>query len=525
MEESGADGVEALVLNCNKLAMDHLRVEQFDEAFNLLRRAEEMLRYPDDTPGKLRLLAITLNNLGCFYKRSSKPNVALKYLQQALEIEVKTSNDRTNVAGTHLNICAIKSQLNKHESALQHAKQALFLLSSPGFEFTPNSVTTLAIAYHNAGVEYEFLTETGEAAKAYHSGWELAKQHLGTSHPLTHSLEKSYRNVTEVKLGKVAGNVLESSTDYPVKPKKGRKSSQKESTRGLKSPRVNGDTVLPLIRRNTTSSNKRKNSGSSDSTPMRKSVGLRSSSPMENSATPQHSKRAAAVSMTPTERTRPPLRTPNSDGKRALDPLIPKPPAKPNNYPIRRKDQPPGTARTSPRTVLNIVTATKKQAAAVRIQKHWRGHVVRKLLQEEKLARKLISRKDAERIAHEAITELEKLKKQVKEESKKPLIAPPIPAPPKDPNPQKKTPFKVKASRLAPIPEAKTESNAGRITLIQAHIRGFLAKRQFGRVKRAVVTIQKHMRRHQVRRLYQSIRDAIIFIQTVWREQKRKRRA
>lgn len=509
MEEGG---VEALVLSCNKLAMDHLRVEQFDEAFSLLRRAEDMLKYPDDTPGKLRLLAITLNNLGCFYKRSTKPNVALRYLQQALEIEVKTSNDRTNVAGTHLNICAIKSQLGKHESALQHAKQALYLLSASGLELTPNSVTTLAIAYHNTGVEYEFLLELEEAAKAYLSGWDLAKQHLGVSHPLTHSLEKSYRNVTDGK-GKPA-----------EKGKQGRRLDRRRgSSKGTTSSSAN-ETVLPLIRRATNTSSTTKHS-SDTNRQTRRSIGLHSSSPLNTTPMSTQRPRITGMSSTPEERV--PLHTPNSAGKRTLNPLTTKPPMRPINTLRQSKDiserpTPPSDPiksagnKTTRRTVLNIVTTSRKQAAATRIQKHWRGYLVRK--QQSGGQRRLMSRKDAERLAHAAINELEKLKKQVKEEAKKPLL---VPVPPKDSQPpSKKTPFKGK--RLAPIPEVKTEANIGRLPRLQAHIRGFIARRKYQRMRKAAILIQTHVRKHQVRRLYLSIREAILFIQSAWRLRRSK---
>ena len=61
-----------------------------------------------------KLLAITLNNIGCYYRRIDKPNVALKYLKKALEVEVFSLDDKASVAGTHLNICAIFSQLKKY---------------------------------------------------------------------------------------------------------------------------------------------------------------------------------------------------------------------------------------------------------------------------------------------------------------------------------------------------------------------------------------------------------------------------
>jgi hypothetical protein len=34
-----------------------------------------------------KLFSLTMNNLGCYYKKMFKPNVALKYMKQALENE------------------------------------------------------------------------------------------------------------------------------------------------------------------------------------------------------------------------------------------------------------------------------------------------------------------------------------------------------------------------------------------------------------------------------------------------------
>jgi len=85
------------------------------------------------------LLGITYNNLGCYYKKRNKPNVALKYLEQALNIEMETEPDNINVAGTHLNLCAILSQVRKHGRALHHAKEALKLLLAGQGEDQPST--------------------------------------------------------------------------------------------------------------------------------------------------------------------------------------------------------------------------------------------------------------------------------------------------------------------------------------------------------------------------------------------------
>jgi tetratricopeptide (TPR) repeat protein len=102
-------GIEGIVLNCNRLAMDYLKVENYKVSLGYLQKAEQLLQSDDLSKDKMRLLAITLNNFGCFYKRRSNYNLALKYLYRALSVEQAASGDPTNMAATHLNICAIYS--------------------------------------------------------------------------------------------------------------------------------------------------------------------------------------------------------------------------------------------------------------------------------------------------------------------------------------------------------------------------------------------------------------------------------
>ncbi len=94
---------------------------------------------------------MSLNNMGCFYRRCKKLHAALRCLEQALEIELRYANDSRSPlpiycisfdtgahlsladapispAGTHLNICAVLSELKHHEAALVHANAAISLL-------------------------------------------------------------------------------------------------------------------------------------------------------------------------------------------------------------------------------------------------------------------------------------------------------------------------------------------------------------------------------------------------------------
>jgi len=62
-----------------------------------------------------KLYSLTMNNLGCYYKKVFKPNVALKYLKDALKNEIESLQPISYIASTKLNICAILSLLKRHD--------------------------------------------------------------------------------------------------------------------------------------------------------------------------------------------------------------------------------------------------------------------------------------------------------------------------------------------------------------------------------------------------------------------------
>jgi tetratricopeptide (TPR) repeat protein len=67
-----------------------------------------------------RCQAITYNNLACYYKRQKKTRSALIYLEKALELE-NDMDDPSYKADTHLNTCAVLSEMGRHDLALNHA--------------------------------------------------------------------------------------------------------------------------------------------------------------------------------------------------------------------------------------------------------------------------------------------------------------------------------------------------------------------------------------------------------------------
>jgi len=180
---------------CNLLAMTYLQQEDFAMVLELLKKAEILSER--DNYGR----AVTYNNLACYYRRLGKLHASLTYLQKAAKMERQLDNV-TNRADTHLNLCAVLSQLGRHGPALEHAQSSLILLQEELFpnpldkkerqEPGADRIAVLAIAYHNIGVEQEFLKRSDMAMESYRKGVEISKAHLGESHGITHTLNNSY---------------------------------------------------------------------------------------------------------------------------------------------------------------------------------------------------------------------------------------------------------------------------------------------------------------------------------------------
>jgi len=186
---------QTLVLSCNKDGMDSLRKGHYKAAFEQLKYAEAILIANQKEGENTSLLAVTCNNLGCYYKKVGKMHAALSYLRRALKIEISLNTDAITVAGTHLNICAILSKLEKHDKAVQHSLCALELIShrinTDEQNVSSDDYSVLAIAYHNVAVERDFLQQFDQAAMAYQQGFQIAKRCLGDQHPLTQTLGKN----------------------------------------------------------------------------------------------------------------------------------------------------------------------------------------------------------------------------------------------------------------------------------------------------------------------------------------------
>lgn len=196
MGENSLTELETIVLRYNHVAMDYLKLDNHKDTYSLLKKAEIILNSAESMPNRLKLFTITYNNLGCYYKKHKKPLVALNYLQKALELEIEIDVDSANIAGSHLNICAILSGLSRHEEALVHAKKATNLLETGQKKSESTRITmNLIVSHYNSGAELEYLARYQESLKSYQVGLEIALKGIGKTHPMVQKIEEALENI------------------------------------------------------------------------------------------------------------------------------------------------------------------------------------------------------------------------------------------------------------------------------------------------------------------------------------------
>ena len=135
------------------------------------------------------------------------------------------------------------SQLGRHQTALEHAQSALILLqeellSPPGTSTSAvppkaDRIAVLAIAYHNIGVENEFLKKYEQSTLSYRKGVEVAERYLGPKHAITITLKNSL----------VAAKKMTAANDLKMS-RSGKNNKNTESTLGHnKTSKLNGKTA------------------------------------------------------------------------------------------------------------------------------------------------------------------------------------------------------------------------------------------------------------------------------------------
>lgn len=211
-DEQVAAQWRVLVGEYNVIGMRCLQKGRLSDCADLLKRAMNLLHSSlGDRDVRLKLLAITYNNLSCFYKRKGLMKMALQHAEKARAIE-EQAPEVDNPATTLLNLCAILSCLGRHREALAHAHKALEVWESgPRPPATPPAAvpddatadgsaepaepvvkatisdegrsSVLAICYHNMAIELEHLKEYEKARACHAEAVKVCEKEVGKAHP------------------------------------------------------------------------------------------------------------------------------------------------------------------------------------------------------------------------------------------------------------------------------------------------------------------------------------------------------
>ena len=207
---------------CNHIAKVYLPKAKHNRNFiaNLLKKAELYFDHH-----QLKDRAITCNNLACLARLNNDLFGALRCTQQALELEKQLKSQNPKIffssADSHMNQCAILSEIGNHESALDHAAAAIGDLhyelgvkisneylesslsedhsTSPSVNLSLDKNTKrnsrfeiLAVAYFNLAAEQEHLKLYDECIISYKKSVEIAIEYLGHQHSTTKKLQRGY---------------------------------------------------------------------------------------------------------------------------------------------------------------------------------------------------------------------------------------------------------------------------------------------------------------------------------------------
>lgn len=253
-------------LMCNSLAVKYLRLNDFQHSFELLGKTDNltsptsgfMPSSAGEDSARLKCRAITLNNYACYYRERGKLRAALVYLDETLFLEEQLERvgqadvlkkmgfkvEDHHHASTHLNLCAILSQMGRHHDALVHAAKALsFLVGAKVYERNAagDLVTTvpstlqlgqmpadvcslLCAAFHNLAVEHEFIGKLVAARDLYQFAAEAAEVSMGRDHPVAVQMFALFWQLSERLQG--SSRATEEMQRKPQGPERGPTSSR-----------------------------------------------------------------------------------------------------------------------------------------------------------------------------------------------------------------------------------------------------------------------------------------------------------
>lgn len=163
MAESSIE-YEQIILNSNKAALQLLKVSDFPSAKTYLDTCLNILssKY---LPNSKKLLGITLNNYGCYYKRQGLLEKSLKLFHKSIQASTQAGS---NVSETFLNISNVLSQNSNHAEALQAAYNAIKSLDS-----NKKNTKLAVLAYKAMASEFKFLGMMKESQRMFEKAENL----------------------------------------------------------------------------------------------------------------------------------------------------------------------------------------------------------------------------------------------------------------------------------------------------------------------------------------------------------------
>ena len=182
--------VSEYVTSMNIEGMKFLKIGNLATAQKMLQNASKALA---SHPSLSNLHTITLNNLGCYYKSVKKPKLALKYLEQSIELQKTGIYDPLTLSGTYLNISSLHSDLENYNFALEYSTKAMSLLVQSDAN-DEKHLTALAMAYHSLAITNSHLNNYKIAFEQFELALSNAKK-IPTALNLQNFIENSMKNV------------------------------------------------------------------------------------------------------------------------------------------------------------------------------------------------------------------------------------------------------------------------------------------------------------------------------------------
>jgi len=144
-------GFNILIGNCYYFLSKLNQAEKyFKESLNILKRAENKIT-------KLPAKSTAFSNIGSIYHNLGKPDEALEYYQQALEVNRKLGYEQ-GAAHNLNNIGTLYNELGIHDEALKCQEEALEISKKfKDEQAMANSMTNIGIIYTDSGKSEEAL--------------------------------------------------------------------------------------------------------------------------------------------------------------------------------------------------------------------------------------------------------------------------------------------------------------------------------------------------------------------------------